>query len=258
MYIDNDRSYEGTQSTSEEANITRITPNPEETEEQIIQRTMIEQWYLFKRLFVRDDGLHTFHMGWYDSGLLSFVFDGSHNVATTDAVDDILIENALVYEGFNFGGYIKLIYYDEEEKIEIIDLLGLDEDYSGIYYLDKSSIVEPEFNTDSSIPIPEDSKIEVDRSWYKLDKVYLREDGKYTISTHWHDDDIKFVFSDGFVATGSNLYCDEFIDNDVLLYEDISDIGTIDIAYYFLEDKIYVVDSTDNINNHSGYYYPSN
>lgn len=147
VIINNGTLSENIQNTSEdEADNLNITPIPEDTansEEQAMQQAMKEQWYMFKRLFVREDGLHTFRMGWWDGGTLWCVLDGNFHAATVEKVDTSL-SGVLVYEGIENHGSVKITYYYDEEKIEIIDLLGLDEDYSGIYYLDKSSVIEPD------------------------------------------------------------------------------------------------------------------
>jgi hypothetical protein len=140
-------SNEDVQSISDEdADNASITPTPEDVEDQAMQQAIKEQWYMFKRLFVSEDGLHTFHLGWYDDGTLWCVFDDNFYAASVENVDNTSLGESLVYEGSENGGSIKIIYNYDEEKIVIIDLLGLDKDYSGIYNLDEASVIEPDFN----------------------------------------------------------------------------------------------------------------
>lgn len=69
-----------------------------------------------------------------DSGYLYIIFNGNEAPVATHYVDDITVSNALLYEGDFGSGKMYVIYFYDEDKIQVIDSLGDVDNYSGYYY----------------------------------------------------------------------------------------------------------------------------
>ena len=124
---------------------TEATERAKPADEQITSLAPINyEWYLACPTFTREDGKHTFQMGWIDDEYLEFIIDDMEVIGGTLDVDDSTIPNGLLYESIENNTTVEVVYYYVENYIEITDNRNASEDYSGVYLLEPSAILENE------------------------------------------------------------------------------------------------------------------
>lgn len=199
------------------------------------------QWYREEKVFVREDGLHTFSMGWLDSEYFEFVFDGGTVVGGTYDVDASKMKDALLY--FDSYSNIEIIFFYNEDKIKVNDLDYDSENYSGDYYYVKN--IFNKFTETMNVENPDNINYE----WY-LNSQYIRDDSTIFTLDYLDDGYLYFIFNNR-SAMEDTHGVDTFSISNGLLYEGYK----MYVIYYYSDDVVQVIDSKLDDMNLSGFYY---